>query len=176
MIRPPCEVTVHRTPILRSPHPRTHTHTTETKILQIHCNSIPCHKGFFYSILFQDKNVPHDLLSSFDKRPMSRTLQWGEPCSAVAWTTGLTTSLAEPPRETQDSEKQVFLFSCREVCVCVYVYLCTHAMWWCYQEQLGSRCLLPPSRQNSRGKGSVLKDISLYSKASQFWIMAFYMH
>ena len=41
------------------------------------------------------------------------------------------------------------------------------------QQQLGSRCLPPPSGQNSRGKGLVIKDRSVRSKASQFWNNSF---
>ena len=41
------------------------------------------------------------------------------------------------------------------------------------KEQFGSCCLLPPSRQNSRGKDLVIKERSLYSKASQFWNKGF---
>ena len=37
------------------------------------------------------------------------------------------------------------------------------------EQQAGSCCLLPPSRQNPRGKGLVKEERSLYSKATQFW-------
>ena len=41
------------------------------------------------------------------------------------------------------------------------------------EQQSRSCWLLPPSRQNSRGKGLVIKERSLYSKASQFWNNSF---
>ena len=37
------------------------------------------------------------------------------------------------------------------------------------EKQMGSCCLLPTSRQNAGGKDFVIKERSLYSKATQFW-------
>ena len=41
------------------------------------------------------------------------------------------------------------------------------------EQQVGSCCPPPPSRQNSGGKGLVIKERSLYSIATQFWNNSF---
>ena len=49
--------------------------------------------------------------------------------------------------------------------------------WWISslpKQQLGSCCPPPPSRQDSRGKGLVIKERSLYSKLHNFGITAFH--